>query len=73
MAKNTITLEQIVDEVCKRQQKQKGYAVYRGTARDIVNHLSDLMAENWHLNYDLEVATVMRESGLQRIPNRIPD
>ena len=64
-----VNLNSLATEICRREISEKR-EVNITDVKKVLRHLSDLMAEEWTRNHDLNVATALRRNGLKRIKKR---
>lgn len=66
---NKRNLNTLAAEICHREKSDKRKVNIKDVKR-VLKHISDLMAEEWTLNYNLKVSEALRRNGLRRIKKK---
>ena len=65
-------LNKLAAEICRRDISDTREVNITDVKR-VLRHVSDLMAEEWDRNHDLNVAAALRRSGMRRLKKKKRD
>ncbi len=66
--KKLSNLNNLAAEICHREESE-GREVNITDTKRVIRHLSDIIAEEWHCSYTLDISGALRKAGMRRIRN----